>query len=560
MKTNADEIIRILENHGIDAIFGISGGFILPLFQATADTKCRLIATRNEQGASFMADAYARAKGHAGCCISTSGPGATNLMTGVAGSFADSVPMLVITGQVATKEFGKGGIQEGSGFNHAPSIMEMFRPITKKTYRVEADDDMTSVVIEALLLAESGRPGPVHLEIPIDVLTAPFSATSKPVQFASVEPIEFQALDQEVEAALALIKTAKKPVILAGAGCTKPELFKKIRQVQALHEIPVATSLGGKGIVDEANPLSLGMIGCYGQDVANEYILKEADLIIAMGVSFQYLTSISWNQVFKEKPLIHIDIDKRELGKNFTPTVKIQGSALFLLDKLLLKGKTPLSNNVVAMKSTHGFYPANRVMAFGGQSESYLNPGSLGRELSNALTLDDDVVIDSGENAYWSMYSIRVQRPSQLFVNAGWGSMGYGAAAPVGVAAARNGKGRVFSTIGDGGFLMNATELLTGVQIEAPITWIILDNRGYGTQKHWQRDWFNGRYIGTELPPTNFSLFAESMGIPSFQVRTPEEFRKAIADSRKLKGCSLIWAHVDPAIKPPQALGSTLKK
>lgn len=561
---NADIVVDVLIRHGIDAIFGISGGFILPLFQATKGKACQIIATRNEQGASFMADSYARAKGHAGCCVSTSGPGATNLLTGVAGAYADSIPMIVITGQVSTKEFGHGGIQEGSGLNRSPSIQEMFKPITKGCIRVSSEDDVEQVLEEALEQAHCGRPGPIHIEIPIDVLAGDYvKKPPKKIYFhKKSEPIQMKDSESAMDQVLEMMQTAENPVILAGAGVIRARASHLIRQLQEKAQIPVATSLGGKGVVDESHPLSLGMIGCYGQDLANSYLIEQADLIIALGISFQYLTSMSWNALFKEKPLIHVDIDQRELGKNFKPAISIHGSAREFLEELLCKIEPSFSKTdlLLSLRNSQGFYPALRVQKHGGDSNHYLNPCSIGQELSKTLTMDDDIVIDSGENAYWSMYSIQVQRPSQLFVNAGWGSMGYAVAAPIGIAAAKKGEGRVFATIGDGGFLMNGTELLTAVQIEAAITWIVMDNRGYGTQKHWQRDWFNGTYIGTEIPPTNFTLFANSMGIPCFEVRSASELRTALNTSRTIKGGTLIWAHIDPEVKPPQALGSTLKK
>ncbi len=558
-------IVEVLLRHGIDTVFGISGGFILPLFQATAGTSCEIVATRNEQGASFMADAYARARGHAGCCVATSGPGATNLLTGVAGAYADSVPLIVITGQVSVQEFGHGGIQEGSGFQRSPSVQDIFRPIVKASVRACIEDDLEQLIEGALRCAHGGRPGPVHVEIPIDVLTAEFRKNGQKIaSFPAESALIYTESDSKIEHVVERLKTAKAPVLLAGAGAIRCEAFHLVRALQEKMQIPVATSLGGKGVVDESHPLSLGMIGCYGQDFANQYLIEQADLIIALGISFQYLTSISWHEIFHKKPLIHVDIDQRELGKNFQPAIRWHGSATWFLKALLHEVKDlPLrfeTERLQEMKRSLGFYPAHRVFSFGGQSESYLNPCAIGQELSKVLTEDDSIVIDSGENAYWSMYSIQVRSPAQFFVNAGWGSMGYGVAAPVGVASARKGKGRVFATMGDGGFLMNATELLTGVQIEAPITWIVMDNRGYGTQKHWQRDWFNGVYIGTEVPPTDFSLFAKSMGVAAFEARNPAAFRDALQASRAVRGGALIWAHIDPQVKPPQAFGSRLKK
>jgi acetolactate synthase-1/2/3 large subunit len=475
--------------------------------------------------------------------------------------------MLVITGQVPVREFGQGGIQEASGINRSPSIQNIFRGITKATYRVIAGDDVYSIVRRALRFAESGRPGPVHLEIPVDVMTGPAEPGRDSSNIFPSDAPEIQTVDStdKLNEVRALIERARCPVVIAGAGVVRANASQQLRIFQDQFRCPIVTSLGAKGVVDEDHELSVGMIGCYGQDAANIFLIEQADLIIALGVSFQYLTSISWNRVFAEKPLVHVDIDAKELGKNFTPAVAIHGSVSWFLEQLMVDPPGRVFDSVAAqvsaIKAMYGYYPSHRVRAAAEGVPDYLSPAAIGEELSMALTADDDIVIDSGENAYWSMYSIKTRRPEQLFVNAGWGSMGYGAAAPIGVAAARAGtKGRVFATVGDGGFLMNGTELLTAVQLRAPVSWVVMDNRGYGTQKHWQRDWFDGRYIGTEIPPTNFTDFAKSMGVVAFEVRSHGDLRSALRESRRVEGPTLIWAHIDPEVKPPQALGSTLKK
>ncbi|WP_176220884.1 thiamine pyrophosphate-binding protein [Cohnella massiliensis] len=566
--TNSDIMAKTLEELGIGTIFGVSGGRILPLFQAiNRRNGLRLIAARNEQGAAYMADGYARITRNCGCCISTSGPGASNLLTGIAGAYYDSIPLIVITGQAASDELGKGGIQEGSGVNRSPDIMGIYRNVCKTSYRLKKGDDAESAIREAYRIATGGRPGPVHLDVPTDyfLLECEDSGNAGIKMDVLDEPIsDVPVAGDAIRRLIALLQEAKRPLLMAGQGvyAAGPTAIERLRQVQEACGIPVCTSLGGRGIVDETHPLSLGMIGCYGQDVANQYLLERSDLIVGLGISLQYLTTLGWNEEIAKK-LIHVDIDRRELGRNLTPRLFIHGSLTDVLQAMpearsRFAFEDP-TGFIREQKSLHGYYPTYRVLE-SRNDPNYLHPAKAYSLLTEYLDNDDAVILDSGENAYWGMLSLKIRHPNRLFLNYGWGAMGYSLGAAVGIASVLKGSGKAYSVCGDGGFMMNLQEISCAVQYGLPCVWIVLNNKGYGTQMHWQRDIFNEEYVGTDMPDIDFVQLTNAMKIPAAKAVSETEFVEALLRAKRTDGPYLVELLVDPQAKPPQSLGSKLVK
>jgi len=573
--SNADILAATLNDLGIHVVFGMSGGRILPLFQAIARyPNVDLIAVRNEQGAGYMADGYARVNNCCTCCISTSGPGATNLLTGIAGAYADSVPIIVITGQATTSEIGHGGIQEGSGFIRSPDIAGMYRNACKWTYRLGMDDNVMDVLKKAHQIAISGRPGPVHLDIPTDVLEAPVQFHGADLQSNQYSLKEDDFVKSSTPASndmvevINLLKNASDPLIVAGRGVYMAKAMKLLRRVQRQLAIPVCTSLGGRGVLDEYDPLSLGQIGCYGQDAANHYLMEEADVILTVGMSFQYLTTMGWNSAWDNRKLIQVDIDKRELGKNFHPDIRIHSSLEIILEQLLTECPNPSTDirfsriaKLNQIRHTYGYFPSHRVYEAGIGRQGFVNPAFVFQCLASHLEENDIVVLDSGENAYWGMFSLPVKYPNQLIANGGWGSMGYGVAATVGIAVGQKEvNGRVYGICGDGGLMMNVQEISTAVQYELPCTWLVMNNECYGTQKHWQRDLYEGQYIGTDMPPIDYTRLTTAMGASALTVESEKELEAALYKATQSEEPFLIDIKIDPEVKPSQALGSLLVK
>lgn len=574
----AYDLIQELRDLGLKSLFGVSGGRILPVFQACLDNDGpRLYATRNEQGAAYMADAFWRAGGGLAGCLSTSGPGATNLLTGVAGAFADSIPMIVLTGQAATTELGRGGIQEGSGMLRSPDVCGMYRNCTKWSYRLRHHDNPKEVARAAVSCALTARPGPVHLDLPFDILASPLGANAgrqdnefvKPgcPSEQSSKPGNVPELDATtLEAICRLIDCASYPALILGAGAVRDQNVGLVKALAARAGIAVATSFGGRGLIDERSEFALGQMGCYGQDTANEYLIARADLIVALGTSFQYLTSMGWNPRLREKTLVHIDTDARELGKTFCPVIGAVGDATRVLVSIAERctngeRAAAVKTSISELRESMGYYPSRRLAQAGESRPGYVGPTDAYRCLDSVRQDQDCVLLDSGENAYWGMFACTASRPRQLFTQSFFGAMGYGVAGAIGAAAAIvPTDGRVWACCGDGGLLMNATELTVAAHHGFKVTWVVLDNGCYGTQRHWQRDLCGGRYIGTEMPRVDICKLAEAMGVSATAVSTVGGLRSALEESRSLSTPNLIAVQIDPEVKPAQAKWSNLVK
>ena len=561
-ETVAQGVARWAIEQDIRHIFGVSGGRILPLINACSETAMLdFIHAKHECGAAFMADATVRfGRRKIGICATTSGPGATNLLTGVAASYADSIPVLVITGQAETGELGRGGIQEGSGIARSPDVRSMFAPITKASHRLGSGDDVGMYLSKLLDIATSGRPGPVHMDLPFDVLghRGSSQSTSMEVVAPGAEPVKADLVEDFVSR----FKSSRLPVIAIGQGLRN--IPSELLVGLANSGIAITTTLGAKGMVPESHPSCLGMMGCYGQEVSARFLFEHADCIALVGTSLQYLSTTGWNSRFDASDVIHVDLDTLELEKaRPSARQRVRANGVLLLQELLraikvggLRWEEP-QRVIRNLRANFGYYPAVYNQSSGlSKINGYIHPEQIFASISR-LAADFPVVADSGENAYWMMLCCRSESPN-FYANCFWGSMGY--SIPAATAMALDQRRRVIAIVGDGGLLLSGTELHTAAANDAPITVLLLNNQSYGTQYHWQRDHFDNRTYATSIQNFEAAAFAKALGARYQMISDETALDSYLSDLENQKGVHLIELLIDPEIKPSQNSFSRLKK
>ncbi len=554
--TGAELIVDVLAQNGFSQVFGVPGRRVLPLYDAIyrSSNKIRIVASQNEQGAAFMADGYARANGR-GCCLGISGPGLLNMVTGVAASYYDSVPVLVLGGQAQTKSIGKYAIQEATGHGRSPDQLEIFRRITKKATRTQAVDDIVPVLTASIAEMFSNRPGPVYIEFPTDILHQEISSGAYNTAVASISR---GAPDGQVkwpfEAFIADLGRAKFPVILVGAGVNASGAREEVRRLSERFGIPYVTTTLAKGTLPEDNALSLGSCGIWGQPAAKEYLLGQCDAILAFGTTFQELSSYGW-RIKQEQVLLRVDIDEAELHRNYSGKHSFLGDVKQFLTALEshcvdtgIPGFPEAQTLIAALKRDAGFYTSINHKQEHVQSD-LVNPISLVKTISRLTPHDVPIISDVGENGAWSMYLIQREKVGSYVINAGLGTMGHAAAAAVGVSLALPGS-KTVSICGDGGLMMNGNEIATAAKYRSDVVWIVFNNGILGTQKHYQRDYLDGRYIASDMPDIDYCEYARSMGVPGTRVKTVDDFEQVYRQTLKAKGNHLIEVCIDPNIKP----------
>lgn len=560
VETVAQGIARWASEQNIRHIFGVSGGRILPLINACSRMpELDFIHTKHECGAAFMADATVRfGKRKLGICATTSGPGATNLITGVAASYADSIPVLVITGQAETGELGKGGIQEGSGVARSPDIRSMFSPITKASYRLESAGQIGASLSELLDIATSGRPGPVHLDLPFDLMDR--AGALGPRQEDEITPQPAPVDQKTIDEFVSRFKNSRRPAIVVGQGIRSVPL--ELLRGLADSGIAITTTLGAKGALAESHPSALGMMGCYGQEVSARYLIECADCIALIGTSLQYLSTTGWHPRFDAADVVHVDLDPIELEKA-RPSLRtrLRADGVRMLTELfkvvkasgLQWDETP--KIVGELREEFGYFPAHYNRGAGARA-GYLHPEKIFSSISR-LAANFPLVADSGENAYWMMLCCRSESPT-FFANCFWGAMGY--AIPAATAMALDQGRRAIAIVGDGGLLMTGTELHTAVANAAPLTVFVLNNQSYGTQYHWQRDHFDKKPYATSIDNFQVGAFAMSMGAQYNRINDEASLLSYLSDLEDQAGTHVVELSVDPEIKPTQNSFSRLKK
>ena len=553
--TGAQILCESLIKEGVEVIFGYPGGVVLPLFDTFPQYPAlRHILVRHEQGAAHAADGYARATGRVGVCLATSGPGATNLVTGIANAHLDSVPMIAITGQVARPFIGKDAFQE-------VDITGITLPITKHNYLVMEAGQIAQVVKEAFYLARTGRPGPVLIDIPKDVFIeqAEFIYPTK-VNLPGYNPT-LQGHPAQIKKAADMINSvSQKPLIIAGRGVTISGAFTELKQLAETARIPVVTTLLGIGCFPESHALSYGMLGMHGMAYAN-WAVSNADLIIAIGMRMDDRVTSKVSEFAPKARIIHIDIDPAEIGKNVRVDVPIVGDVKKVLIPLIKLIK-PIQRTEWLAQLDEWRKQAPLVSPRLRNSKK-LHPQFVVRKIYEVTKGDAIVVTGVGQNQMWSAQHFWYDKPNSFISSGGLGTMGFELPASMGAKVGQPDE-TVWCIAGDGGFQMTLHELATLVQDKIAVKIAILNNGCLGMVRQWQELFYEKRYVDTPLSSPNFVKLAEAYGVPGLKVNRKEEVEPAIEKAMATDGPFLIEFVVEaeenvyPMVPPGEPLSKVL--
>ena len=520
-----EAIIESLKNMGVKTIFGYPGGQTIPFYDMLYDADMDHILVRHEQCAAHAADGYARASGRVGVCLATSGPGATNLVTGIATAYMDSSPIVAITGQVPTHLIGNDAFQEAD-------IIGITMPITKHCFQPKNPDSIPSMVKSSFEIASSGRPGPVLIDVPKEVQEGELSKFDDSLISTPGYNPNIKGNIRQIKKARDLIKQAKKPVILAGAGVIIANACCELKKLSETINAPVMTSLLGKGAIDETDDLALGMLGMHGRKVSNDYI-NESDLLIAIGIRFSDRTTGRLDSFVPDSKVIHIDIDPAEIGKNVDVDLPIVGDAKNVLSSLnkILKGYE-VSNDVKSWAEMIK-QKKQELLPRVTYSDVPLKPQTVIKEISEVLTPESILTTDVGQNQMWAAHFYDTQKPRKFISSGGLGTMGFGFPSAIGAKVACP-DDPVVSINGDGGFLMVCQELATVYDYDIPVIAVVLENRTLGMVYQWQTLLYDGRHSQTEFKDSpDFVKLAESFGIDAVRITKPGETKEALASAIK---------------------------
>jgi len=542
---NGSQIIKEqLKKEGVEYIFGLPGGPELPLLnELIDDSSLRFVLNRHEQASAFMADAYARVTGKIGVCMATIGPGATNLTTGIASSFLDSIPLLAITSYIYRTSEGKGDFQE-------IDQVSIFRPITKWNGSVRYVETLPDALRKALRISLTGRPGPVHLNINREVFHETTEAEILPLQKCRSMDTHYETADKVKDIVTLLLKS-KRPAIWAGGGVVFSDASSEVRHLAESLQIPVATTCSGKGVMPEDHPLSVGIRGRWGTELANQ-TLSEADLLIAIGCRFSPVATSRWKANIPDK-IIHIDIDPQEIGRHYPVEIGILGDAKFVLRHLLeylkkerLPKYSDWYNRVTELRDKY-----RKKIEDQSVKGNTIKPQFLLKTLRKTLPRDTIATIDIGEVVVWTSQLFEAYQPRTYIKQSGFSPMGYGVPAAVASKLARPEK-TVVAICGDGGFMMTCYELETAVRLDTPFTCVIFDNRALGEIKHRQEQLYQGRVTGVDFTDVDYSKLAKSLGASGERIVDPNELVPALKRALKSNQPYVLDCMIDPREIPPE--------
>jgi len=557
--TGAEIIWECLLREGVDVLFGYPGGAILPTYDALSKyPQIHHVLVRHEQNAAHMADGYARASGKVGVCMATSGPGATNLTTGLATAIMDSSGIVAITGQVPTKAIGSDAFQE-------TDVTGVTLPVTKHNYLVTRVEDLAQTIREAFHIARTGRPGPVLIDVPKDVQNArtEFVYPTGPVRLPGYRP-KPSASPEQIRRAAALINAAKQPVVLAGHGITISGAQDELLAFVEKTGIPVSTTLLGISCIPESHPLCLGMMGMHGEAYTN-LAIQSSDLVIAIGMRFDDRVTGNLANYLPHADVIHVDIDAAEIGKNVPVDVGIVGDAKAVLQQLLPLVESrdrgdwwaqinEWRNETRARDIIHQEFPDDVLLAPHVMHE-------LWRVTGGSVLVTTDV----GQHQMWEAQYFQHDRRNQLITSGGLGTMGFALPACMGAKFARPDE-EVWCVVGDGGFQMSIPELATVVQEKLDVKIAIINNGFLGMVRQWQELMYERRYVATPLLQPDFVKLAEAYGIMGMRVSRQTELAPAIARARAHRGPVLIDFRVEedtnvfPMVSPGRALHDMIRR
>ena len=514
-KTGSDLVLETLRDLGIDTIFGYPGGAVLPLYDAIYNFKgIRHILGRHEQGCLHEAEGYAKSTGKLGVAVVTSGPGATNAITGIADAMSDSVPLLVFTGQVVRAGIGKDAFQEAD-------IVGITMPITKYNYQVRETADIPRIITEAVHIATTGRPGPVVIDLPKDVSALETDFIYSPeVNLPSYQPT-LDPNDMQIKKILKQLSKAKKPVLLAGGGISYAEASKELNEFAERYQIPVVTSLLGQGTIATSHPLFLGMGGMHGSFAAN-IAMTEADFMISIGCRFDDRLTGNPKTFAKNAKVAHIDVDPAEIGKIISADIPVVGDAKKALQMLLAEPTVHNNTEKWIEKVTKD---KNRVRSYD-KKERVVQPQAVIERIGELTNGDAIVVTDVGQHQMWTAQYYPYQNERQLVTSGGLGTMGFGVPAAIGAKIA-NPEKEVILFVGDGGFQMTNQELAILNIYKVPIKVVMLNNHSLGMVRQWQESFYEGRTsesVFDTLP--DFQLMAQAYGIKNYKFDNPETIEK----------------------------------
>jgi len=516
--TGAQALVKVLEAEGVKQVFGYPGGAVLPIYDALVDSEIEHILVRHEQGAVHMANGYARTSGQPGVCMATSGPGATNLVTGIATAYMDSVPVVIITGQVATSMVGTDAFQE-------VDITGITIPITKHNYLVKKTKDIPRIMKEAFHIARSGRPGPVLIDIPKDVASDICVAEpSDKVELRGYKP-NYKGHPQQISRALKMINQSQKPVIYVGGGVINSRATKELLEFAEKAQIPVTTTLMGLGSFPENHKLSLRMLGLHGAPFAN-YAVTQADLLIGLGVRFDDRVTGAIEKFAPQAKIIHIDIDPAEIGKNVGVDVPIVGDLRLVLTDLISKLKPQEHSEWLEQIRR---WKAEHPMQYG-EGEK-LRPQYVMEKLGELTNHNALVTSDVGQHQMWAAQYYAFERPRSFLTSGGLGTMGYGFPAAIGAQMADR-DALVVVVTGDGSFQMAMQEMGTAVEQDLPIKIVLFNNNCLALVRQLQHFYCNKRYTAVSFSGNpDFAKFAECYNAVGLKIETPEQVEPVLKEA-----------------------------
>ncbi len=547
-------LMKALEKEGVKEVFGLPGGANLPMYDELYKSNIRHILVRHEQSAAHMADGFGRVSRKPGVCFATSGPGATNLLTGIATAQADSAPMVAVTGQVPVNMIGRDAFQESD-------IIGMSNPVVKYAFQPRDASEIPEVVRKGFFIAESGRPGPVLLDIPKDVQTNE-AEMSFPDEFKIRGYHPWTDPDLlHIERAIELLLSSEKPIILSGGGAIISGAFAEVQAIAELLMIPVVTTFKGKGSFPENHPLSLGPIGMHGHAEANK-LMTEADCVLAIGTRFSDRSVGTFEEFERNLKIIHMDVDPAEIGKNQTAKVAVVGdvrASLKIMVKMLMQKAVKAKENNLWLKHV------KEVKEYWRENLK-LHPGELSaakilRKLRDVLPKESIVTTEVGQHQMWASLFFDVIQPGTFFSSTGLGTMGWGFPAAIGAKVARP-EVPVVDIAGDGSFNMTENSLATSVQEDIPVIVFLVNNYTLGMVAQWQRTFYDRRMIGVDQKHCpDYVKLAESYGAQGIRAQSLDELEQAIKAGLKSDVATVIDIPIDPEedVLPFVAPGTSLK-
>ena len=530
----SDALLKKLKDNGTDVVFGYPGGVLLPLYDSLYDCDIKHVLVRHEQAAAHAADGYARVSGKTGVCIATSGPGATNLVTGIATAQMDSSPVVALTGQVGTPIIGTDAFQE-------VDTISITMPITKANFQPRKSKDLPGIIDAAYHIAGTGRKGVVVVDLPKDVLEADVTQDDmkRVMKLEGYKPTT-KANIKQIKKAIETIKNSEKPVILAGGGVILSDAASELFEFAKLANIAVATSLMGKGSIPEDHELSLGLLGMHGLESTNNAV-TDCDCLIAIGCRFSDRTTGKVSEFAPNATKIHIDIDPAEIGKNVPIDIPIVGDAKITLQSLIEEYGDEAANWTSEVVENRKAYVPK--MNF---NTLPLKPQEVIKDIMEAITPTTIVSTDVGQNQMWMAHYYQTRNPRTFLSSGGLGTMGYSLPAAIGAQIAKPDE-NVLAICGDGGFQMVSQELATIHEYDLPIVTCVLNNRLLGMVAQWQVLYYDERISQTKLAPTpDFVKLAESYGVRGVRIEKPGELKETIQEALKAREATVIEIPIDP--------------